>query len=66
MSTVTASLAPYVGSEKCRVGSIYGGKKCLAPATVVTVVTGSNGYRYESAPRCLADAEYLLGDTPRA
>jgi hypothetical protein len=62
--TVTAKFVPYEGSATCRIGPIYGGGKCGKRAEVVTVIEGSNGYRYESNPRCREDAIYLLGDVP--
>jgi hypothetical protein len=64
MITVVARFLPYEGTERCHVGSIYGGEQCGKRAEVVTVIEGSNGYRYESRPRCRADAEELLGEVP--
>ena len=64
--TVTARFAPYDGPEKCRVGSIYEGARCGKRAEVVTIYEGSNGWKYETAPRCLADAEALRWDVPDA
>ena len=60
--TVSAKLVEYAGTKICRVGPIYAGGICGKRAEVTTVVTGSNEYRYESAPRCRVDAIELLGD----
>lgn len=58
--TISTKLVEYAGTETCRVGQIYGGGRCGKRAEVITVIAGSNGYRYESRPRCLADAKELI------
>jgi hypothetical protein len=65
MQKVTAKFVKFEGTARCTVGPIYGGKKCGKRAEIVTVYEAPNGWRYETNPRCSADAEELLGDTPR-
>jgi hypothetical protein len=60
MLEITAKLVPYEGTERCKVGPIYGGRKCGKRAEIVTIYEASNGWRYEASPRCAEDAVELF------
>jgi hypothetical protein len=62
MLTIVAKIVPYAGSARCKVGSIYGGKKCGKKAEAVTIYEASNGWRYRTNPRCAADTVELFWD----
>jgi hypothetical protein len=60
MITIVAKIVSYEGPDSCRVGPIYGGKRCGKKAEAVTIYEASNGWRYETEPRCAEDTVELL------
>jgi hypothetical protein len=62
MQKIVTRLVPYAGPARCKVGSIYGGRKCGKRAEIVTIYEASNGWRYDSNPRCAIDTVELMWD----